>query len=148
MNNIVNTVLDNLEKIEFGFFDYTTLTINILLLFLVHKVVIKLDPLGEELRDYKAKVKVIRLVSFLFLSTFLVFASLGKNIGANWSQSYILILSLYLINHWLNNFMMMKYGEKKERPIYGEANLDQTKELIEEDISVVPLPWTPAKKSN
>jgi len=114
VNNIINTVLDNLEKIEFGFFDYTTLTINILLLFLVHKVVIKLDPLGEELKDYKAKVKVIRLVSFLFLSTFLVFASLGKNIGANWSQSYILILSLYLINHWLNNFMMMKYGEKSK----------------------------------
>tara|TARA_B100000029_G_scaffold6020_1_gene6503 strand:- start:444 stop:863 length:420 start_codon:yes stop_codon:yes gene_type:complete len=42
----------------------------------------------------------------------------------------------------------MKYGEKEERPIYGEATIEQTKELAEEDISVVPLPWAPTKKTN
>ena len=42
----------------------------------------------------------------------------------------------------------MKYGEKKERPIYGEATAEQTKELAEGEISVVPLPWTPSKKTN
>ena len=41
----------------------------------------------------------------------------------------------------------MKYGEKKERPIYGEATIEQTKELAEEEISVVPLPWSPTKKN-
>ena len=42
----------------------------------------------------------------------------------------------------------MKYGEKEERPIYGEATLEQTKELAEEEINVVPLPWSPTKKTN
>jgi hypothetical protein len=42
----------------------------------------------------------------------------------------------------------MKYGEVKERPIYGEATPEQTKELIEEEISVVPLPWRSSKKTN
>ena len=42
----------------------------------------------------------------------------------------------------------IKYGEIEERPIYGEANLEQTKELIEEDIPFAPLPWTSNKKSN
>ena len=42
----------------------------------------------------------------------------------------------------------MKYGEIDERPIYGEASLDQTKELLDEEISIVPLPWTPSKKTN
>ena len=42
----------------------------------------------------------------------------------------------------------IKYGEADERPIYGEANIEQTKELIDEEISVVPLPWAPIKKSN
>ena len=42
----------------------------------------------------------------------------------------------------------MKYGEKKEKPIYGEATIEQTKELAEEDINVVPLPWAPTKKTN
>lgn len=41
----------------------------------------------------------------------------------------------------------MKYGEVKERSIYGEATVEQTKELIEEDIDVLPLPFS-TKKSN
>ena len=42
----------------------------------------------------------------------------------------------------------IKYGEIEERPIYGEANLEQTKELIEEEISFTPLPWSSTKKSH
>ena len=41
----------------------------------------------------------------------------------------------------------MKYGEAKERSIYGEATLEQTKELIEEEIDVLPLPFS-SKKTN
>ena len=41
----------------------------------------------------------------------------------------------------------MKYGEIKDRPIYGEATLEQTKELIDEDIEIMPLPFS-SKKTN
>ena len=42
----------------------------------------------------------------------------------------------------------IKYGETKDRPIYGEASLDQTKELIEEEINITPLPFQSNKKTN
>ena len=41
----------------------------------------------------------------------------------------------------------IKYGEVKERPIYGEASIEQTKELMDEDIDVLPLPFS-SKKTN
>ncbi len=41
----------------------------------------------------------------------------------------------------------IKYGEVKERAIYGEASIEQTRELIDEDIDVLPLPFS-TKKSN
>ena len=41
----------------------------------------------------------------------------------------------------------IKYGEAKERAIYGEASIEQTQELIDEDIQVLPLPFS-TKKSN
>tara|TARA_Y100001970_G_scaffold121513_1_gene150747 strand:- start:487 stop:900 length:414 start_codon:yes stop_codon:yes gene_type:complete len=41
----------------------------------------------------------------------------------------------------------IKYGEAKERSIYGEASIEQTKELIDEDIDVLPLPFS-TKKTN
>ena len=42
----------------------------------------------------------------------------------------------------------IKYGETEDRPIYGEATIEQTKELIEEDISITPLPFQSSKKNN
>lgn len=37
----------------------------------------------------------------------------------------------------------MHYGEAQERPIYGEASLDEARELIEEGVPVQPLPGLP-----
>ncbi len=39
----------------------------------------------------------------------------------------------------------IKYGEVNERAIYGEASIEQTKELIDEDIEVLPLPFSTKK---
>jgi hypothetical protein len=33
------------------------------------------------------------------------------------------------------------YGEKEERPIYGEATLDEARKLQDEGIEVVAIPW-------
>ena len=41
----------------------------------------------------------------------------------------------------------IKYGEADERAIYGEASIEQTKELIDEDIDILPLPFS-TKKTN
>ena len=41
----------------------------------------------------------------------------------------------------------IKYGETKERAIYGEASIEQTKELMDEDIDVLQLPFS-TKKTN
>ena len=40
------------------------------------------------------------------------------------------------------------YGEAEERSIYGEASPDETKELLDEGISVAPLPLAPKKGTN
>jgi len=42
----------------------------------------------------------------------------------------------------------MHLGEAPERSIYGEARLEEAKELIEEGIPVAPLPFMPNRKTN
>lgn len=42
----------------------------------------------------------------------------------------------------------MHDGEIPPRPIYGEAKLDEAKSLIEEGVPVLPLPFTPKRKTN
>jgi len=54
----------------------------------------------------------------------------------------------YVGDKFTDEAKKIKYGETEDRPIYGEATADQTKELIEEDISVTPLPFQSSKKNN
>ena len=54
----------------------------------------------------------------------------------------------YVGDNFTEEAKKMKYGEKDERPIYGEATIEQTKELVEEEIDVVPLPWGSKKDTN
>lgn len=42
----------------------------------------------------------------------------------------------------------MHDGVIPERPIYGEARLDEAKKLVDEGIPVMPLPFIPRKKTN
>ena len=53
----------------------------------------------------------------------------------------------YVGDKFTDEAKKMKYGEIKERSIYGEATLEQTKDLIEEEIDVMPLPFS-SKKTN
>jgi hypothetical protein len=39
------------------------------------------------------------------------------------------------------------YGEADERAIYGQTSLDEAKELVEEGISILPLPELPDAKN-
>ena len=39
----------------------------------------------------------------------------------------------------------MHYGEKEEKPIIGKASLDEAKDLAEEGIHFIPLPWSDDK---
>ena len=42
----------------------------------------------------------------------------------------------------------MHLGDTPERAIYGEAKPEEAKSLIEDGVPVVPLPFTPGRKSN
>ena len=39
----------------------------------------------------------------------------------------------------------MHYGEKEEKPIIGKTTLNEARDLAEEGISFVPLPWSDDK---
>ena len=53
----------------------------------------------------------------------------------------------YVGDKFTDEAKKIKYGETKERAIYGEASIEQTKELMDEDIDVLPLPFS-TKKTN
>ncbi len=53
----------------------------------------------------------------------------------------------YVGDNFTEEAKKIKYGETKDRSIYGEASIEQTKELLDEGIDVLPLPFS-SKKNN
>jgi hypothetical protein len=52
----------------------------------------------------------------------------------------------YVGDKFTSEARAMHLGDKPERPIYGEARLDQAKSLIEDGVPLMPLPFMPKKK--
>ena len=56
--------------------------------------------------------------------------------------------SNYVGKNFVKEAREMHDGVAPERPIYGEANTEEAKKLIEDGIPVTPLPFTISRKSN
>lgn len=54
----------------------------------------------------------------------------------------------YVGNNFVREARAMHLGEAPERAIHGEAKLEDARELIEEGVPVLPLPFRPGRKSN
>lgn len=54
----------------------------------------------------------------------------------------------YVGDQFADEARRIHYGETEAREIYGETTLDEAKELIEEGVSVAPLPGPNKKKAN
>ncbi len=54
----------------------------------------------------------------------------------------------YVGGNFAEEARSMHLGDTPERSIYGEANAEEAKNLIEEGIPVAPLPFRPGRKSN
>lgn len=52
----------------------------------------------------------------------------------------------YVGEGFVDKARAMHAGEEPERSIYGEARLDQAKELIEDGVPLMPLPFRPKQK--
>lgn len=56
--------------------------------------------------------------------------------------------SEYVGDKFVSEARAMHDGDSPERPIYGEAKLDDAKQLIDDGIPVMPLPFLPGRKTN
>jgi hypothetical protein len=54
----------------------------------------------------------------------------------------------YVGGNFADEARKIHYGESEERGIYGESTREETVELIEEGIDIMPLPGTPIRRSD
>lgn len=66
-------------------------------------------------------------------------AELRRRIEAN---------SEYVGGRFVNEARAMHLGEIPHRSIYGEARLDEARQLVEDGVPVAPLPFLPNRKAN
>ncbi|GGX48888.1 hypothetical protein GCM10007385_16270 [Tateyamaria omphalii] len=54
----------------------------------------------------------------------------------------------YVGGNFASEALAQHLGEQPDRPIWGEANREQAKQLIEDGVPVAPLPFVPSRKAN
>ncbi|MBT2130691.1 DUF1178 family protein [Aliiroseovarius lamellibrachiae] len=54
----------------------------------------------------------------------------------------------YVGDKFVSEARAMHLGDRPDRPIYGEAKIDEARELLEEGVPVMPLPFMPTHKTN
>ncbi|WP_323035880.1 DUF1178 family protein [Pararhodobacter sp.] len=54
----------------------------------------------------------------------------------------------YVGNRFVAEARAMHLGDAPDRPIWGEARLDEAKALLDDGVSVMPLPFLPKTKTN
>ncbi len=54
----------------------------------------------------------------------------------------------YVGGNFASEARAMHQGDAPERPIYGEAKLEEARALVEEGIPIAPLPFLPNRKVN
>ena len=73
-------------------------------------------------------------------------AQLAQKIQA--LKAHVEANSTYVGRNFAKEARDMHDGLSDEKPIYGEATAEETKSLIEDGVSVLPLPFTPKSKTN
>jgi hypothetical protein len=63
-------------------------------------------------------------------------------------RAHVEMTSDYVGSNFTEQARAMKDGSAPERSIYGEANLEDAKALIDEGVPVIPLPFAPKRKLN
>lgn len=54
----------------------------------------------------------------------------------------------YVGGNFAKEARAMHLGDAPEKPIYGEAKLDEAKALIEDGVPILPLPGVPKRNAN
>ncbi len=54
----------------------------------------------------------------------------------------------YVGDKFVSEARAMHLGDRPDRPIYGEAKIEEARELLEEGVPVLPLPFMPTRKTN
>ena len=103
----------------------------------------------ENTKDYNKQIKKGLMAPNLSKKSNSKISKRNKSIASNVKKLKKIIEKEfdYVGDKFTEEAKKIKYGETKERAIYGEATIEQTKELIDEDIDVLPLPFS-TKKTN
>lgn len=54
----------------------------------------------------------------------------------------------YVGGNFASEALAQHLGEQPDRPIWGEANREEAKRLLEDGVPVAPLPFIPSRKAN
>lgn len=108
---------ENISTFNFEYFttsDWVSMILNLFLLIFSKQLISQKDENGNIISYHNLKINILRFVSLILFVLYFVGFFFQEKLAEGWSQSYLCIITLYLVNHKINEWILSKYGDHKK----------------------------------
>ena len=108
---------DNISQFNFEYFstsDWFSMALNLILLIFAKQLISQKDENGNIISYHSLKINTLRTVSIILFLLYFIGFFFQEKLAEGWSQSYLCIITLYLFNHKINEWILSKYGDHKK----------------------------------
>jgi hypothetical protein len=108
---------ENITTLNFEYFstsDWFGMAVNLFLLIFAKQLISKKDENGNIITHHNLKINILRIVSVILFACYFIGFFFQEKFAESWSQSYLCIITIYFINHKINDWVLSKYGDHKK----------------------------------
>lgn len=95
--------------------DYFTFFVSFLILIFAHKIFPSKTITGKSDKNYKKKIKYLRVVSLILITFYLLNIFNGFDFLASVSQSFLTVITGVGVYHWVSFVIIEKYGDDSKK---------------------------------
>lgn len=107
----------NISNFNFEYFstyDWFSMAVNLFLLIFAKQLISRKDENGNIIAHHHIKTKILRFISIVLFAAYFIGFFFQERFAEGWSQSYLCIITMYFINHKINEWILSKYGDHKK----------------------------------
>ena len=120
MEEIFSETLHRLSVLEP--IDHFTLGVNLIILLFSKRFATRYGELKDVERS-RIRLRILHCGNFLLFATYLVAVVFELRLAASFSQSFLVILSSFLLIHFVEAFILQKYGKTRSIEDFSRTTL-------------------------
>lgn len=117
IKNVFFQILEYITHLKLVFVgvDYFTFFVSLVILAFAHRIFPSKHITGLEDKNHQKKIRYLRYVSAILIVFYITNLYVGLEFLANISQTFLTVLTGFVVYHWLGYVIIAKYGDESKK---------------------------------